>query len=298
MTAFILKFIALFTMIIDHSAAVLYDTAATPLLSENMYLLLRDVGRVAFPLYAFFLVQGFRHTRDWHKYALRLFGLGVLSQIPYAFTLNGVLLRYDMPLWRCFTDLNILFTLTLGVLLLAFMDTKRLDKVFDAPVTVGLMAVLAVLFWLSHIPETAIALGVAAALLVFARFRPQYSRIAGQAARLVLFAFVLFWLMHKMLPFRIFDVRLHFSFDYDIYALILFAALYWAKTARRAAVVLAVWGVWIYFGMWGEIVGALIPAVLIWFYNGERGPSDRRLFYWAYPAHLFILWGVLTLIGG
>ena len=36
-------------------------------------------------------------------------------------------------------------------------------------------------------------------------------------------------------------------------------------------------------------------AVLVLFYNGQRGPDDHRLFYWAYPAHLTVLWAISAL---
>ena len=51
----------------------------------------------------------------------------------------------------------------------------------------------------------------------------------------------------------------------------------------------------LFFMAMGQTIGALLAAVLVLFYNGQRGPDDHRLFYWAYPAHLTVLWAISAL---
>lgn len=282
-------------MIISHIANVFTGSVAAPMLSAQVSVLMIAVGCIAFPLYAFMLVEGFRHTRDWRKYALRIFGLALLSQIPYAFTINGWVAFSEMPWWRRVTDLNILFSLALGVLLLAFLSTKRFEKALASWVAVAALAVLAVMFYFSTVYDVAIALGVAAVLTLVSRFAPRLRYIAGQATRLALFGFLLFWFLRKNI--RIPNVWLiNLSFDYGILALLLFAALYWAKTPRRSAVVIAVWGALCYFGALQLIIPVALAGVLVAFYNGQKGKNDHRLFYWMYPLHLFLLWGALVLL--
>lgn len=295
MTIFLLKLIALASMVLDHTAAVFSEAVAAPLLPTPVVEILHILGRAAFPLYAFMLAEGFRHTRDWRKYALRMFGLALLSQIPYAFTLNGWVAFTEMPWWRRVTDLNILFTLSLGVLLLAFMDTKRFDRLFASWAAAAALAVSGGLFCLSTLYPQGVALFLAAALLAASHFQPRLREFAGQAARFVLFAFPLFWLLRRNIGLPG-GASIHFSFDYGIYALILFAALYWAKTPRRSAAVLALWGLWISFWYPLDMVVIAAAAAAVWFYNGQRGRDDHRLFYWAYPAHLFLLWGAMALL--
>lgn len=58
-TATQLKFVALFTMLLDH----LYAT----MLHDQLWM--TYVGRIAFPLFAFELVQGYMHTHDLRRYA-------------------------------------------------------------------------------------------------------------------------------------------------------------------------------------------------------------------------------------
>lgn len=93
--------IAMVTMTIDHAAYCLVG-------GGWLYTVLRLIGRLSFPLYCFLLTEGFLHTRDKKKYALRLGVLAVISQVPYSMAfLDGY---YDL------SNLNILFTLFLALL--------------------------------------------------------------------------------------------------------------------------------------------------------------------------------------
>ena len=48
-----------------------------------IYTILRIIGRLAFPIFAFMITEGFQHTHDLKKYILRLFLFAVISEIPY-----------------------------------------------------------------------------------------------------------------------------------------------------------------------------------------------------------------------
>jgi len=105
-----LKLIACVTMLIDHIAAVLVIPSDAAMLAGDttvawINVFMRGIGRVAFPIFCFLLVEGAHHTRNPRKYALRL-SLGmVLSEIPFDLAFFGG------PTWA---HQSVMVTLLLG----------------------------------------------------------------------------------------------------------------------------------------------------------------------------------------
>lgn len=86
-----LKLLGLFFMLIDHIGVIFFPKL----------IILRVVGRMAFPLFAYQVTISYRHTKDLKKYCKRLFVWGLISQIPYSLVFGN--------------RLNVMFTLFLGV---------------------------------------------------------------------------------------------------------------------------------------------------------------------------------------
>lgn len=95
-----LKILALLIMLIDHMGAILFP----------QYFFLRIIGRLAFPIFCFLLVEGFIHTKNVKKYALRLGIFALISEIPFDLAL------FNRPF--DFSHQNIFFTLFIGLLVL------------------------------------------------------------------------------------------------------------------------------------------------------------------------------------
>ncbi len=104
-----LKLIACLTMLLDHSAAVLVS-------DYELYIWLRGIGRIAFPIYCWLLAEGSHYTRSPGKYALRLAVGMVLSEIPFDFALFGG------PTWQ---HQSVMVTLLLGFGALRLMARCR-----------------------------------------------------------------------------------------------------------------------------------------------------------------------------
>ncbi len=107
LSGFSLKVIALITMTIDHVGLVLFPKIVP----------LRAIGRIAFPIFAFLLVEGYLHTKDLKKYLLRLFLFALISEVPFDLAFYGKSIH--------FTHQNTLFTLTVGLLAVFFLDHFR-----------------------------------------------------------------------------------------------------------------------------------------------------------------------------
>lgn len=78
---------------------------------------LTGIGRLAFPMFAFFLVEGFFHTHDRKKYCMRLLLLAILSELPINLMYSGLLFY---PFHQ-----NVIWTLLTGFLCIWAMDTLR-----------------------------------------------------------------------------------------------------------------------------------------------------------------------------
>ena len=118
----VLKLIAVISMLIDHAAYILWDDFAffekvlfTVRGKElSVYYIMRCIGRLAFPLFCFLIVEGYLHTKSVKKYLLRLSVFAIISEIPFN------LLASAKPL--CITKQNVYFTLALGVLAIWLFD--------------------------------------------------------------------------------------------------------------------------------------------------------------------------------
>jgi len=113
MNSFTLKIIACFSMLMDHLGYVIIGSTS----------FLNCIGRLAFPIFAFQLTEGFAHTKNLKKYFLRLLIFACLSQIPF------------MLFTSIFTQeiiINIIFVLLFGLLFMTVYDkyNKILGFVF------------------------------------------------------------------------------------------------------------------------------------------------------------------------
>ncbi len=77
------------------------------------------IGRMAFPIFAFQIAEGFVHTRNFKKYALRLLGFALISEIPFNLFYSS---RWFNPYHQ-----NVLFTLLLGLLAIRVIDNLKKD---------------------------------------------------------------------------------------------------------------------------------------------------------------------------
>jgi hypothetical protein len=118
MNSYHLKLIAIITMLIDHTGAVLVPS------NTMLNLIMRCIGRLSFPIFVFLLVEGFHHTKDVKKYLLRMGAFALISEIPFDLAFYGKVLEFNHQ--------NIFFTLFLGLLCMYLMSLveKRFNRNF------------------------------------------------------------------------------------------------------------------------------------------------------------------------
>ena len=138
-----LKIIAIVSMLIDHTGAVLVDRilmqrgwysaacqgedALQQFYQDNLVLyftliVMRQIGRLAFPIFCFLLVEGFSRTRSVFKYACRLGIFAVISEVPFDLAFYGIPFFWGYQ--------NIFFTLLIGLLvMIAFRSITEKLKI-------------------------------------------------------------------------------------------------------------------------------------------------------------------------
>lgn len=253
MSTFVLKIIAITTMLIDHIGAVFLADGRHP----ELYLVFRAIGRIAFPIFVFLIVEGFFHTRDVKKYLKRLGLFAFISEIPFDLAFYRGDIRNVTKIftnnsfdWNAAEDFlkplfehqNVFFTLFLGLLTIYLMSlvekkyAKRviISNLLDAIITIGFCMIA--FFLKTDYDITGVLLIVA-----FYLFR-------GSKAMLTISLIFLLGASSDINRFQ--------ATGNLIYIVSIFAVL------------------------------AMIPIA---FYNGKKGKDVKFIFYIFYPAHLVLL---------
>ena len=258
-----LKLICITSMFIDHIAAVLimrwiaeggnWDTAfmGTGITVYQLYRIFKSIGRLALPMYCFFLVEGFFHTRNRRKYASRLLVFALISEIPFDWAFNTYPKITPSGIINLMPELghqNIFFTLFIGFMMMWGMDEirKRIDTLNISTNFIKLLFKgIAFLFIL-------IAASVTATVL-----KTDYVSICIIAIAAIYVVYLPNGSDSK-------PVKLRQMIGFALGTLVLCMASSLG-----------------HFGFF-----ALIPMYL---YNGQRGRQNKYFFYAFYPVHLLLL---------
>ena len=104
-----LKIIAMISMVFDHAGDLLFPGRPW----------MRFIGRIALPIFAFCVAEGYIHTRNKPKYLQRLCLFGLISELPYDLARSGRL-EFDQQ--------NIMLTFALAVVALMLFDRITAGK--------------------------------------------------------------------------------------------------------------------------------------------------------------------------
>lgn len=248
-----LKIIAMVAMFIDHIGATIFarmlmatglkelDTANTEVVmawvsanadAYGAYTFFRMIGRIAFPIFCFLLVEGFVHTSDRKKYAMRLAAFALISEVPFDLAFQSKVLE--------FTYQNVFFTLAIGcATLIAYrmIEEKEFQNRFTK-ILVQILVGMGGMFIAQLLRTDYGAVGVMAIVLFYIVRENRFYQIAAGCILFIeemtaLFAF---------LPIMIYNgkrgsnVKWAFYIFYPAHLLILFGICYLMGLAGYSAI--------------------------------------------------------------
>ena len=269
-----LKTIALVLMVLDHIHYFFEFTDWVPTWFSML-------GRLSAPLFLFCTVEGFAHTHDRKRYVLRIWAIGTaMAALEFFMIYAGAFRRGDgfYPQNAIFQDLVLLCVIWQGI---DWLREKKIAK--------GAAAIAAVLCWpymvmaflllFPQVQDMPIASAVVAFLMTSPL--PMWTAVTDGSWGFLLGGVLLYAL------------RGHRPVQLGVWAL---NALLWDLVLPFAMVHAQADFVWTQmFTDYYEWFG-VAAAVLMGLYNGRRGSGHKQLFYWFYPAHIYLLYGASCLL--
>lgn len=271
----VLKMIAVVTMLIDHIGAVIIwnlfsvVTAENYAVLEQVYHIFRNIGRTAFPIFAFLLVEGFFHTHSRKKYFGRLALFAVLSEIPFDMAFHG------MPSYG--EDQNVFWTFCIGFLVI--WGLERLYEVYAS----GSEILKRNKERRKRRTDRALRNHSVDLKSLDRQWASDHYEIRMEAGYPMGLIFSALWLvLAGVWMASVMQV------DYGVYGFLLILLFYLGEHGNVPRIVTCVCGYLLF--LWEPY--CLGGFFLILFYNGQRkqrGKGFQYFFYLFYPLHLMIL---------
>ena len=243
----VLKIIASVSMFIDHFGLIFFPT-------EFVF---RMLGRLAFPIFAFFIAEGCHYSKRKVRRFLLIFSLGSIYLIVFKI-LDGIFYG------------NIFLTFSVSILMIYALDFLKKAIFGGGGALISILAVI-----------------ITAAVFVGAYFlMEQMTFDYGFIGALVPVAVSIFDFKDLPVPkaLRVLDCRIGRIVTFTLGLLALFLK-YEHITVKIFGADVSIY--WMYF---------LVPLLLI-FYNGKLGKHKMKYFFYTfYPLHLVLLYGAALLI--
>ena len=275
MDAGVMKRIAIIAMFIDHMTLSFLEVARdsqghrimnTFAAGKTLDSIGRGIGRLAFPVFCFLIVEGFLYTRNRWKYLIRLLVFAAVSQVPFCLVVfPGSEKRHA----------DTIFTLAAGYVLIWIVETlaeyMRVDDYLPARRSRYIE------------DEEGYEKGKRAVLTLPAPLDRKWVRA------------ILFLIPSMAAGFGICKLTRWFGCDYSYGGVICILLLYLLYRYREYSIG-ASWA-WLSTYNHNELL-AITGFWLIWCYNGKRGKQNKYFFYLFYPGHLIVLYLIRKAIFG
>lgn len=307
-SGFDIKMIAVISMFLDHFGATIVNRymislgyGTYELLTEAEWMRqygyiyyisvgLNAIGRLAFPLFCFCLVEGFLHTGNRKKYLIRLCVFALLSEVPFDLALFGK--------WYYPNNQSIMLTLVIAFVYLvvrewvskkAIPEYIRTISLILGSVALTYLATTCALAELKRNGQTEITLlltvGIAALFYVLILLI-QIKLVS------VLEKETTFW-FYTMLA-SVFALAAHFlKTDYGGLGVIVVAIFYEFREQKELGMLFGVIASCVYYLL---EVCAVLDVIVIRKYNYTAGKKVKYFFYFFYPVHLLLLYYIAVIL--
>ena len=242
--AYKLKWIAIIGMVLNHIVIAWWDIVPLPI-AYPFFLL----GGLTFPIMAFFVVEGYKHTRSLKRYVGRILIIGLIA-LPFHVLTLGVAFLGDESILAAVFSLNIMFTIALSLWVLYLYDKIKSRVAFWLLFIFIIMPISLLFFeWAPH--------GVLMVLLFYTIKKEKARRVLPPIIAIVVSLLAaLILLIPGFEPPEMTGITA--DANYELVSITF-------------------------------PIGMLLASFLLLGYNNERGKSMKWLFYIFYPAHLAIL---------
>lgn len=124
MSSFALHIIAMIFMLCDHMWATILD-----------YEWLTCIGRIAFPIFAFLITEGYIHTSNINKYIKRMVIFAIITEIPFNLMVSA------SPIYPFHQ--NVLWTFVISLLTLKYLNFDNTKNIFKSIIIIILAIIIA-----------------------------------------------------------------------------------------------------------------------------------------------------------
>lgn len=113
-----LKGIAMIAMTADHLTSVLFPGYPT----DWWIIAIHIFGRLAAPIFWFFVAEGYHYTHDWKKYASRLFAFAIIGHFAYNFAFGIPFIPFQTSV---FNQTSVIWALFWGLIALVISEKTQ-----------------------------------------------------------------------------------------------------------------------------------------------------------------------------